>query len=69
MANDCCAICQGTGYCDYRQLVNQLRHFFALNNGALERDARDLDDSARFELTDIFDGFAHLRAHSQQYAE
>src|SRR5260370_12557636 len=69
MANDRCTICQGACYCQYRQLVNELRHFFALNDGAFERDTRNLDNSARLKLTDIFNGFAHLRAHSQQYAE
>src|SRR5207244_13281617 len=66
MANDGCAIGQRTGDREDGQLVDELRHFFSLNNGAFERDARDFDDSTRLELIDIFDGFAHLRAHSYQ---
>src|SRR5205823_6067712 len=67
--NNRCAICQGACYCQYRQFVNELRHFFALNDGTFERDSCDLDDTARLKLIDIFDGFSHLRAHSQQNAE
>src|SRR6184192_693730 len=61
MANDCCAICQGACYCQYRQFVNELRHFFALNDGTFECDSCDLDDSARLKLIDIFDGFSPAR--------
>ena len=67
MANDGCAIGQRTSDREDGQLVDELRHFFSLDNCAF--DACDFDDSARLELIDIFDGFAHLRAHSYQDTE
>src|SRR5437667_12237669 len=69
LANDGCAIGQRTGDREDGQLVDELRHFFSLNNGAFERYARDFDDSTRLELIDIFDGLAPSRAHPYQDTE
>ena len=52
-----------------RQFVNQLRHFFSLNDGPFQRRARDFDRSARLELIDVFDCFAQLRAHANEHAQ
>ena len=64
MADNGCAVCQRTGNRQYGQLIDELRHFFSLNDRAFERGARDFNDPARFKLIDILDGFAHLRSHS-----
>ena len=69
VADDGCAVGQRAGHGQDRQFVNQLRNFFAMNHGALKRHTRDFDDAARFYLIDIFNRFAHLRAHSNQNAE
>ena len=69
MANNRFAICQDACDCEDRQFVNKLRHFSALNNGAFEREPRNLHDSPRLKLIDIFDGLAHLCTHSQQHAK
>ena len=53
-----------TGHSQGRKFVNELGNFFSLNNGAFERRARDFDYAAVLQLFDIFDRFAHLRAHA-----
>ena len=69
MANDSFAICKRAGNRQYRQFINELRHFSALNHCTLERKTGDFDDPPRFQLIDVFDGLAHLRTHSQQNAK
>ena len=69
VANDRGAAGERAGHRQNRQFVDQLRNFFSLDDGAFERRAGDFDDAARLELIDIFDGFAHLRAHAHEHAE
>ena len=57
------------GHGEDRQLIDQLRNFLALDDGAFERRAGDLHRPARLDLIDILDRFAHLRAHANQHAE
>ena len=46
-----------------RQLIDQLRNFLPLDDGAFERRAGNLHRPARLDLIDILDRFADLRPH------
>src|ERR1041384_8497566 len=69
MTNDRRAGGKGPGNRQHRQFIDELRHFLALNDRALERCTRDLDNSTRLELIDIFDCFTHLRTHAHEHTE
>ena len=63
------AVGEGAGDSENRQFIDQLRDFLALNDGAFEMRACDLENAARLHLFDVLDRFAHLRPHSHEYAE
>src|ERR1700736_5157756 len=69
MADDGCSARERARDRQNWQLIDQLRNFFSMNYRAFERHTGHFDDSARFQLIDIFYCFAHLCAHSNQNAE
>src|ERR1700694_5616277 len=64
VANNGGATGERAGDSENGQLVDELRDFFPLDDGALERRASYLNDAAMLELIDILNRFAHLSAHS-----
>src|SRR4029077_12032930 len=64
--NNCLAVRKSASDCKGRQFINKLRYFFTLNDRAFKRETGDFDNSARFDLIDVFNGLAHLRTHSKQ---
>ena len=69
VANNRLAVRKSAGDCKDRQFINKLRHFLTLNDSALKRETGDFDNSARFDLIDVLNGLAHLRAHPKQNTE
>src|SRR5256714_5369535 len=69
LADDGCSGGNGPSHREHWQFVDELWHFFSLNDSAFKRRAGDLDDAAGFELIDLFDGFTHLSSHSHQHTQ
>ena len=69
VANDGRAVGKRAGDSENRQFVDQLRDFLSLNNGGFETRAGNFQNAARFDLVDVLDRFAHLRAHAHKHAE
>ena len=69
LADDGGAVGKGASHRQHRKLVDQLRNFFSLNNGAFQHGTRYFHDAAWLELIHIFDRFANLGSHADQHTE
>ena len=66
MANDGGAVSQGTCHGENGKFVDQLCHFFALNDGTFEHRTCYFNNAARLQLIHVLDRFAYLRTHADQ---
>src|SRR4029453_436092 len=66
LPNNGLSVRKSTGNSKNRQLINELRHFLALNDSALKWKTGDFNNPPGFDLINVFNGLAHLRAHSKQ---
>ena len=66
MADDGRTASQGTCYGENGKFVDQLCHFFPLNDSAFEHRTCDFHDAARLQLIHVLDRFAYLRTHADQ---
>src|SRR5712691_7564915 len=69
MTNDGGAAGERAGDSENRQLIDQWRNLFSLDDRSFEVRADDFQSPARLDLIDIRDRLADLRTHAHEHSE